>query len=435
VINNQVGATWDHQNDSQFDYDGGATPVFNNKGTFKKSAGTGVIGGGFGGAINVNNSGTVIAQAGILLVGDSYTQTRGSTQLNGGNISTSGTTTMTVNGGSVLGIGTITGGVTNNSGTVSPTITTATGTLSISGGASGFYAQGSAGTLLLDIRGSTSGKFDLLSATGQASLAGSAQLCLINGFKPSIGTPFTVLTYGSETGTFSTVNFGWSFSYGTTSAVATYQGAPVDSFSNNSLSFPSQLINTTSAPLVETLTNNGQATLTISSVTLTGTNAADYKITSNTCGTTLPVGAQCKVTVTFKPAALGTRTAAISFSDNACASPHSIALSGKGTEITFAPSPVAFGNQPVGTTSSPMTVTVTNHGTTTVTVTNASITGTNSSDFAISSNSCTTLVGGGTCTIEMTFTPSATGSRAATLSLTDNDKGSSQTNKLTGTGT
>jgi len=242
------------------------------------------------------------------------------------------------------------------------------------------------------------------------------------------------VNYASESGTFSTVNFGWTLSYGSTAVTATYDGAPVDSFSPATLAFPSQLINTTSSPLTEKLTNNGQAALTITSITLTGAAASDYKITSNTCGSTLAVGKNCTVTVTFTPSALGSRNASLLYTDNACASPHTIAITGKGTEITFSPSPVNFGTQTVGTTSAPMTVTVTNNGTSSVTVTKASITGTNKSDFIITSNNCTTVAAGGTCSLNITFTPGAKGARTGSLSLTDTDKGSAQTDALNGTG-
>jgi hypothetical protein len=434
VIDNKSGGTWNHQNDSVIEWDGG-TPTFTNAGTFEKTGGTSVSGGGLSSTITFNNSGTVISKSGTLLLGSSYTQTGGSTELNGGTISLSGTSTIAENGGSVLGSGTITGNLTNTAGTASPTFTAnTTGTLSVAGTGTSSYVQGTKGTLLLDIAGSGAGQFDVLSATGPVTLAGSAQLCLIKGFKPTIGSTFPIVNYASESGTFSTVNFGWTLSYGSTAVTATYDGAPVDSFSPATLAFPSQLINTTSSPLTEKLTNNGQAALTITSITLTGAAASDYKITSNTCGSTLAVGKNCTVTVTFTPSALGSRNASLLYTDNACASPHTIAITGKGTEITFSPSPVNFGTQTVGTTSAPMTVTVTNNGTSSVTVTKASITGTNKSDFIITSNNCTTVAAGGTCSLNITFTPSAKGARTGSLSLTDTDKGSAQTDALNGTG-
>jgi fibronectin-binding autotransporter adhesin len=437
VFNNKAGATWNHENDSEIQFEGGTTPVFNNAGTFEKTGGTTSSGGGFS-SLTVNNSGTMIAKSGILTLGTLFTQTGGSTLLEGGDIATSGTATMTVDGGSVFGAGTITGGLTNTSGLVSasPSVTsTTTGTLTVNGTNAGFYTQGTGGTVEFGIAGSATGDFDVLAATGAATLAGSAQLCLIKGFKPTAGSTFQVMNYASETGNFSTVNFGWTLTPGTTSATAKYNGAPATSFSPASLAFPSTLISTTSSPLTLTLTNAGTVSMSITGFSITGTNASDFAISSNACGATLAAGAKCAVKVTFKPGALGSRSAGLSVTDNACMSPQTIALSGKGTEITMSPSPVSFGDESVGTTSAPMTVTVTNHGTTAVKVTSTTITGTDKGDFVITSNNCTTIsASGGTCSITITFTPAATGTRTATLTLTDNDKGSPQTDVLSGTG-
>ncbi|HTW56504.1 MAG TPA: choice-of-anchor D domain-containing protein, partial [Terriglobales bacterium] len=439
VFSNRAGAVWNHENDSAIQFEGGTTAVFNNAGTFEKTGGTSSNGGGFSASISVNNSGTVIAKSGILLLGTLFTQTGGSTLLEGGNIATSGTSTMTVDGGNVFGAGTITGGLTNTAGVVSasPSLTSTTpGTLTINGLGAGYYAQGVGGTVEFGVAGSAAGDYDVLDVTGAATLAGSGQLCLLKGFKPTVGSTFPVMTYASETGSFSTVNFGWTLTPGTTSATATYNGAPQTSFSPASLAFPSTLISTASSPLTLVLTNAGTVAMSITGFTLTGTNASDFAITTNTCGSSLAAGAKCGLKVTFTPAALGARSAAISVADNACMSPQPIALSGKGTEITMSPSPVSFGSEAVGTTSAPMTVTVTNHGTTAVKVTAATIAGADKGDFAITSNTCTTIpASGGTCSITLTFTPAASGARTATLSLTDNDKGTPQTDVLSGTGT
>jgi hypothetical protein len=436
VFNNKTGATWNHQGDTVIAFNGGTEPTFNNAGTFEKTSGTG-SGGGVSN-ITFNNSGTVIAKVGTLLLGNKFTQTKGSTLLEGGNISMSGSATLTEQGGSVLGSGTITGGLTNTAGLVSPSLLSphvTTGALAVSGTGLGYYTQGAGGTVLFNIAGSGAGKFDQLNLAGVATLSGTISPCLINGFKPAIGTTFPLMSYASETGSFSAVQFGWSVALGATSAVATYNGAPSDVFSPTALTFPSQLINTTSSAMTETLKNEGQVPLTITSVTLGGTNSNNFAITSNTCSSTLAVGASCTINATFTPSALGKRMATITVVDNACGSPHVIALSGKGTEITLAPSPVSFGTQTVGTTSAPMTVTVTNHGTTAVKFSGASVSGTDKADFKIMSNNCTTVAGsGGTCQITITFTPGATGARTATLSVTDADKGSPQTDVLEGTG-
>jgi hypothetical protein len=69
-------------------------------------------------------------------------------------------------------------------------------------------------------------------------------------------------------------------------------------------------------------------------------------------------------------------------------------------------------------------------------ITSLAITGTNASDFAEVADTCgSSLAAGSTCTIGVAFTPSATGQRTATLSITDNGSGGPQTASFTGTGT
>jgi hypothetical protein len=105
--------------------------------------------------------------------------------------------------------------------------------------------------------------------------------------------------------------------------------APAVSLSPTSLTFSSQTVNTTSAAQSVTLTNSGNAALTISSIGISGANAGDFSQT-NTCGSSLAAGASCTISVTFKPTATGTRTAAVSIADNATGSPHTVSLTGTG---------------------------------------------------------------------------------------------------------
>ena len=104
--------------------------------------------------------------------------------------------------------------------------------------------------------------------------------------------------------------------------------------------------------------------------------------------------------------------------------------------VSLAPSPLPFGSENMGTTSAPLTVTLTNTGTANLILSTVTVGGTNSGDFAKSTDSCTgaTVTSLRTCTVDVTFTPSATGSRAGTLSFTDNASNSPQTLGLTGTG-
>src|SRR5207302_1878281 len=101
-------------------------------------------------------------------------------------------------------------------------------------------------------------------------------------------------------------------------------------------------------------------------------------------------------------------------------------------------SPVTdFGNQNVGTPSAAKAVTLSNPSSTALSITSIAFTGTNPGDFGQTNNcplSPSTLAANGTCTINVTFTPTATGSRSATLTVTDNASNSPQTAGVSGTG-
>src|SRR2546429_295562 len=104
----------------------------------------------------------------------------------------------------------------------------------------------------------------------------------------------------------------------------------------------------------------------------------------------------------------------------------------------LAPTSLGLGNQPLATTSAPMTITLTNPGTAALTITSLASSG----DFAATStgaNACptspATLAAGANCSINVTFTPTASGARTGTLSVAGNAGGSPQTVTLSGNGT
>ncbi|MEK7752986.1 MAG: SBBP repeat-containing protein, partial [Acidobacteriota bacterium] len=110
---------------------------------------------------------------------------------------------------------------------------------------------------------------------------------------------------------------------------------PMVTLNPASLSFGNQNVGTTSASKTVTLTNSGTAPLVITTVTLTGAKPGDFNKTGDTCaGATIAAGNTCTMTVTFAPTALGSRSAALSVTDNAPDSPQSVPLSGTGTDTT-----------------------------------------------------------------------------------------------------
>jgi phosphodiesterase/alkaline phosphatase D-like protein len=207
------------------------------------------------------------------------------------------------------------------------------------------------------------------------------------------------------------------------------------SLSPASLTFASQLVGTSSAIQIATLTNTGGSPLNLSSITIVGTNSGDFTQT-NTCGASLAPNANCNITVTFTPAATGARTATLTITDDAAGSPQTLNLSGTGatSSVSLSPASLTFVNQSVGTSSAAQAVTLTNSGTTVLTLTSITITGTNGGDFSQTNNCGASLAAGANCAINVTFTPTATGARSGTLTITDNAPNGPQTVALTGTG-
>src|SRR5208337_3731035 len=107
--------------------------------------------------------------------------------------------------------------------------------------------------------------------------------------------------------------------------------APAVSLTPTSLSFASQPIDTGSTAQTVTLTNSGNATLTITSLVPAGANATDFSETADTCGGSVAAGRNCTIEVMFTPSAAGQRTATLSITDNASGSPQTVSISGTGT--------------------------------------------------------------------------------------------------------
>jgi len=198
-------------------------------------------------------------------------------------------------------------------------------------------------------------------------------------------------------------------------------------------SIPIQLIGTTSAPKNLVLNNTGTAALTIARIYFVGANASDFS-QSNTCGSNVAAGAKCTISVSFSPSALNLRKAVLVISDSDPASPQAVALSGYGTVVSYSPSKLVFGNHPVGTSTS-QSVTLINTGNTALQIYSISVTGTAAADFSLTNNCGTGVPASGQCKIIVTFKPTATGARAASISVKDNGGGGGQTVVLSGTGT
>ena len=188
----ETAGLWDLVNDADLLLANGPC-TFSNSGTFRKSAGAGTSSITWS---TFSNTGAVEALSGTLSV-TSYSQTAGSTLLNGGALTS--TSTINILGGTLGGMGTITAPSLVSSDEVSPGLSP--GILALSGA----YTQNGGGTYRVELGGTTPGtEHDQLNIGGAATLAGELAVDT-TGFTPSGGQSFTVMTFASRTGSFNTL--------------------------------------------------------------------------------------------------------------------------------------------------------------------------------------------------------------------------------------
>jgi len=207
---------------------------------------------------------------------------------------------------------------------------------------------------------------------------------------------------------------------------------PGITLSATSLSFGAQQVATQSAVQTITVTSSGNAPVTFGSPAVSG----DFAETDTCAGQTLAVNATCTMSVVFAPTATGARSGLLTVYANVNGGQATVALSGVGTaaaDITLNPLALSFGATIVNQSAAAQTITLNNTGGTTATLQSPVITG----DFSISANTCGATLGASTaCAISVVFTPTASGNRVGTVSVTDTSTGvtGTQTAQLTGVG-
>ena len=162
--------------------------------------------------------------------------------------------------------------------------------------------------------------------------------------------------------------------------------------SQTSVAFGNQPAGSTGSQDAVYVSNQGSTSVTIASIVLGGTNAADFQLNPNTCGGSFSANTSCYIYVTFAPAvtASGARTASVTFTDAASGSPQTIALTGTavapGPAVAMTPSTLTFAKQTVGVPSAAQNFSVTNTGSANLTIT--LVASTNTAEFPISSDGC-----------------------------------------------
>ncbi len=302
----------------------------------------------------------------------------------------------------------------------------------------------SIGSLTLDLPPSTAWatRSETLSVLGSTNgttfsqIVGSATYT----FNPATGNTVTISLPSGTSAQYVelsfTANTGWSAAqlselevFPGTGGGGTSPGSALTA-SPSSLSFASTTVGSASAAQTVTVSNPNTSAVPVSSVSASGPFSQ-----TNTCGSSIAAGGSCTASVTFSPTATGSAAGTLSVASSATGSPLTVALSGTGASatgsaLTASPSSVSFASTTVGSASAAQTVTVSNPNTSAVSVSSVSASG----PFSQTNTCGSSIAAGGSCTASVTFTPTATGSAAGTLSVASNAAGSPLAVALSGTG-
>jgi len=146
---------------------------------------------------------------------------------------------------------------------------------------------------------------------------------------------------------------------------------------------------------------------------------------SSTCGTQLAAGAVCTISVQFAPTQVGAISGTLTISD--ALRTQTVALSGTGLAppaFIANPTSLTFTNQQPGVPSTPQTLTITNSGGASMANIGFQITGAAAASYSLAATTCGALLASGTsCTVQIVFTPGATGAIAATLAISSSTFG------------
>ncbi|MBZ5539483.1 MAG: choice-of-anchor D domain-containing protein [Acidobacteriia bacterium] len=198
-----------------------------------------------------------------------------------------------------------------------------------------------------------------------------------------------------------------------------------------SISFGNVVVGMINSQTVK-ITNSGNASLTISQATLTGSG---FSTSGLTTPLTLAAGQASTFTVLFAPAAAGSVSGSLALTSNAPNSPASIPLSGSGVAATYtlsvSPTSLSFGNVNTGSSAS-QSVSIANTGNSNVTISQISVSGAGFSATGVGVP--VTLSPSQKVTLTIQFSPSVAGSVSGTISVVSNASGSPAVISASGTG-
>ena len=263
-----------------------------------------------------------------------------------------------------------------------------------------------------------------------SGVATAASLTLTGGVPPGVGS-FTATCSGA-------VDMAGNRQAAPVTATYTVTPGPLASVSPSSINFGTVYLGTITTKNV-TVTNQGDAPMTITDPILSivsGGNSKEF-VALNLCPKSLAAGKSCTIYVIFVAGPYyAPQTATLKVMDNAPGSPQTVVLSATviNPQAHLSATSLSFGTQKVGTSNAAKAVTLTNTGATALTITSIAIAGTNPLDFVQTNNCPSSLAANAGCTVYVTFKPTASGLRSASVVITDNAQNSPQNISLSGTG-
>jgi sugar lactone lactonase YvrE len=294
-------------------------------------------------------------------------------------------------------------------------------------------------TNTVTVTGTNASFFTVTSNGCTSTLAGGGSCTITVTFAPSATGSFAATLNVSSASRATTITESSSLTgTGVPSLTASAMLTPT------SYNFPSQTVghpNLLSGSNNFTLTNTGTAPLT-NTVTITGTNASSFVLSYNTCTSTLAVGTNCTLGITFEPTAAGPAAATLNVSSASSTSTitETSSLAGTGVSpgtLTVTPNPISFPATAVNTTASiPMTLSATGGSVSLNGTQVGTLSGADASYFRIYNGSCgySALGPGISCSPTVAFTPNAARTFNATLTITSTDPNSPAVIAITGIG-
>jgi subtilase family serine protease len=275
--------------------------------------------------------------------------------------------------------------------------------------------------------GTPTGTVALLNGSGQTvrtlTLSGGAVVATESAFPP--GSYNAVARYSGDS------TYAGSDSAGFALTVT----SPVLGAGPTSFDFGGVNLGNTSSSQTITVTNTGAITAYSVAISANGTNASDF-LRSHNCPATLAPAASCTVTVSFRPAGVGARSANLTvgaFGMSTLAVP--LAGSGIGSgRAQLSRTSAIFGSVNIGARSTDIVVTLSSTGSAPVSAISIGFTGAAPGDYAQTTTCGSSLAPAATCTITVAFVPTAIGSRTANLSVSSSASASPLNVSLAGTG-